>query len=183
MGGIIISEKLIGQFVDLKEADSSDAGFILNLRCNEVKSKYLHKTENNIEKQIDYLKKYKEKTDEWYFIILNKQGEKIGTNRIYNIQDDCFTTGSWIMTDGCTGEEVFESDYLVRMYGFETLGFNKTRLDVKKGNKKVISYHKMLGAIVYAEDEESVYLEIPKDVYLEKSKKWLTLYSKSKNWK
>lgn len=183
MGGKIIHEKLIGQFVDLKEADISDADFILKLRCDEVKSKFLHKTENDIGKQIAYLKKYKEKTDEWYFIVLNKQGEKIGTNRIYNIKDDCFTTGSWIMADGCTSEEVFESDYLVRMYGFETLGFNKTRLDVKKGNKKVISYHKMLGAIVYTEDEESVYLEILKDVYQEKAKKWLTLYSKLKNWK
>ena len=182
MGGKIIAEKLIGQFVNLKEADIEDAEFILQLRCDEKKSKYLHKTENDIEKQINYLKRYKEKKDEWYFIVLNKAGKKLGTNRIYDLKQDSFTTGSWIMMDGCLSEEIFESDYLVRMYGFEILGFDKTHLDVMKENKKVIAYHKMLGAKVYDEDEESVYLEIFKKDYIEKAKLWLSLYSRARNW-
>ena len=45
MGGKIVSETLIGKYVNLREVTVDDAEFILSLRCDENKSKFLHKTE------------------------------------------------------------------------------------------------------------------------------------------
>jgi len=166
MGGIIVNDKLIGKHVALREVTTDDAEFILSLRCDEKKSKYLHKTEYNVEKQISYIKRYFNIPDEWYFIILNKKGERIGTYRIYDVKGDSFCIGSWLMVDGVSPAESFESDYIIRMYGFDVLGFNKIHFDVRKENKKVIRYHKMMGARIVGETELDWLWEITKEEYL-----------------
>lgn len=171
MGGKIVLEKLHGKYVNLREVTLNDAEFILSLRCDENKSKFLHKTEYNLENQIAYIKKYFEKTDEWYFIIENKSGKRIGTYRIYDIQGDSFCIGSWLMIDGVSPAESFESDYILRMYGFDVLGFKKIHFDVRKGNKKVIAYHKMVGARITGETELDWLWEITRDEYVEKARK------------
>lgn len=165
MGGKIVEDKLIGKYVTLREVTLDDADFILSLRCNPEKSKFLHKTEYNLSRQIEYLKNYFKKDNEWYFISLNKKGERIGTYRIYDVQGDSFCIGSWIMVDGVTPEESFETDYLVRMYGFDVLGFNKIHFDVRKQNKKVWHYHMAFGAKKTGETELDYLFEVDKDIY------------------
>lgn len=169
MGGKIVSEKLIGKYVKLREVTVDDADFILSLRCDENKSKFLHKTEYNLENQIAYIKKYFEIPNEWYFIIENKEGKKIGTYRIYDVQGDSFCIGSWLMIDGVSPAESFESDWILRMYGFDVLGFKKIHFDVRKGNKKVIAYHKMVGARITGETELDWLWEITREEYVAKA--------------
>ena len=77
MGGKIVSDKLIGKYVSLREVTVDDAEFILSLRCDENKSKFLHKTEYNLENQVAYIKRYFELSDEWYFMILSLR-KKLG---------------------------------------------------------------------------------------------------------
>ena len=48
MGGKIVSEKLNGKYVNLREVTVDDADFILSLRCNENKSRFLHNPEVNL---------------------------------------------------------------------------------------------------------------------------------------
>ncbi|MCQ2241395.1 GNAT family N-acetyltransferase [Treponema sp.] len=170
MGGKIIQEKLIGKYVTLREVREDDADFILKLRCDEKKSKFLHKTEFDIENQKKYIKSYFEKSDEWYFISEDKDGNPIGTYRIYDLRQNSFCIGSWLMVEGTTAEQSFETDYLVRMYGFDVLGFNKIHFDVRKGNKKVLRYHKSLGAIQTGDTELDILFEISKYDYLNNSK-------------
>ena len=169
MDKIIEPEKLKGRFVTLREVTESDAEFILSLRCDEKKSKFLHKTEYNLENQVAYIRRYFTIPNEWYFIILNKSGERIGTYRIYDVQDDSFCIGSWLMVDGVSPQESFESDYLIRMYGFNVLGFKKIHFDVRKGNKKVIAYHKMVGARIVGETELDYLWEVTKEEYCAKA--------------
>lgn len=166
MGGIIKQDNLTGKYVTLREVTTDDAEFILSLRCNEEKSKFLHKTEYNIENQVNYINHYLSLSDEWYFIILNKKGERIGTYRIYDINKDSFSIGSWLMVDGVSFAECVESDYIIRTYGFEVLGYSKIHFDVRKGNKKVIRYHKMMGGRIVGETELDWLWEITKEEYL-----------------
>ena len=170
MGGKIVSEKLNGKYVNLREVTVDDADFILSLRCNENKSRFLHKTEDNLENQVAYIKNYFEIPDEWYFIIENKKGERIGTYRIYDVQGDSFCIGSWLMIDGVSPAESFESDWILRMYGFDVLGFKRIHFDVRKGNKKVIAYHKMVGARITGETELDWLWEITREEYVAKAK-------------
>lgn len=164
-----------GKFVNIREVDINDAKFILSLRCNNKKSKYLHKTEYNLQKQIDYIKKYQTLNDEWYFIIESKKNKPIGTYRIYDLKQDSFCIGSWLMKDNCTPFEMMEGEYLCKNYAFEQTGFEKFHFDVRKDNKKVIKYHKMMGAQVVAENELDYLFECSKEDYLKNIKKYLII--------
>lgn len=150
---------LEGKYVNLREVEIDDAAFILSLRCDEKKARFLHKTENNLEKQIEYLKRYKTLDDEWYFIIENKQHEPLGTIRLYNVHGKQFTGGSWLMKDGSLPEESLEGTLLVSQMAYEKLGFEKEHFDVRKGNKKVVRFHLSGGAKIVGEDEENYYFE------------------------
>ena len=121
-----------GKYVNLREVELDDAAFILKLRCDPKKSRFLHPTENNLEKQIDYLKRYKTLDNEWYFIIENKAHEPLGTWRIYDVKEDAFTGGSWLMVDSALVEETMEADFLGSNYAYNVLGFHKCFFDVIK---------------------------------------------------
>ena len=47
---------IIGRKINLRDIETADANFVLSLRCNEKKSKHLHKTENDIktDSSVDY---------------------------------------------------------------------------------------------------------------------------------
>lgn len=156
-------EHLVGRFVNLREITIEDAKFVLDLRCDEKKSKYLNKTEYNLEKQIDYINNYLKKDDEWYFIIENKKHEPLGTTRIYNVQGKTFTGGSWLMIDGASPQEVLEGSLLTRDYAFNVLGFEKDTYEVRKGNKKVIRFHKICGAKIVNENELEYFFEYTRE--------------------
>lgn len=153
---------LEGKYVNLREAEVEDSEFILSLRTDPKKSRFIHKTDPDLQKQIDYMKRYKTLDDEWYFIIENKQHEALGTSRLYDVQGSQYTGGSWLMKDGSLPEETLEGVLLGRQIAFETLGFEKDFYDVRKANKKVVRFHKMCGAKIVDENEIDYFFEMTK---------------------
>lgn len=107
-----------GKYVNLREVTIDDAAFILQLRTTGKAVKFLHKTENNLQKQIDYIKRYLTLDNEYYFIIEHKDGTPLGTVSIYNIHEDEFTSGRWCMVEHSLPEEVLESSILGWNYAF-----------------------------------------------------------------
>lgn len=170
MGGIIQKDALVGKYVTLREVTLDDVDFILKLRCDEKKSQFLHKTENDKEKQKQYLKRYFEIDNEWYFIAEDKNCNKLGTYRIYDIKGDSFCHGSWLMIDGATVEQTYETDYLGRNYAFEVLKFKTNHFDVRKGNRRVLRYSSMMGAKQVGETELDVLWLLTKEDFYEKVK-------------
>lgn len=162
-----------GKYTNIRFVNIEDAEFILSLRCDEKKSKYLHKTEYNIEKQKEYIQNCLKKDNEWYLIIENKKHESLGTYRIYDLREDSFCIGSWLMIDDCSPQEVMEGEYLVKMFAFKKTGFQKFHFDVRKGNKKVIRYHKMMGARQVGETELDYLFECTKEDYVNNIRKYL----------
>lgn len=165
MANLPHKEKLQGKFVNLREVTIDDAEFILKLRCDDKKSKFLHKTEYNVEKQIDYIKNYLKKDNEWYFIIENKEHTPLGTVRIYDVEGRQYTGGSWLMIDGATPQETVEGDLLMKEYSFTILGFNKNCFDVRKENKKVVRFHKICGAKIVDENDIDYFFELTKETF------------------
>ena len=163
----------MGKYVNIRQVKTDDAEFILSLRCDEKKAKYLHKTEYNVEKQKQYIERCLKLDNEWYFIITRKNGEPIGTYRIYDLKSDSFCIGSWLMVENCTPEEMMEGEYLVKMFAFEKTGFDKFHFDVRKDNKKVIRYHKMMGAVQTGETDIDYLFECTKEDYLKNIKQYL----------
>ena len=151
----------------LRLVEESDAQFILDLRTKE-KAKYLSKTDNNLDNQINWIKNYKirEKDGkEFYFVIENKESERIGLIRAYKIEDDSATSGSWIMLDGVKTEATLEGILLLDEFILEYLGKEKIFFDVRKDNKKVWRFHKSYGAVQIDEDELDYFFEFSKDSF------------------
>lgn len=151
--------------VRIRLVEERDAEFILNLRLDEKYNNFLSKVEDDIEAQRKWIQKYKAEECEgkqYYFIIERNDGVSCGTVRIYDIRDDSFCWGSWILNHEKTRYAAIESALLVYKYGFEVLGFAKSHFDVMKMNTKVIDFHKKFGAKVVGEDSENYYFEITK---------------------
>ncbi len=160
-------EKFIsGKTINLRDVEVSDAEFILRLRCDEDKSKFLHKTQNDLQKQIDYIKNYKTKEQEWYFIIENKSGEQLGTVRIYDVKDNTdFCWGSWLIKNGAPTNTGIESALLIYEYAFYQLGFTKVHFDVRKDNLSVRKFHERFGAQKVDENDLDVFYTYSKEGY------------------
>lgn len=164
-----------GKYVNLREAEIEDAAFILSLRCNEKKSRFLNKTENDLEKQTAYLKRYKTLDNEWYFIIENKNHDPLGTSRMYDVRGTQYTGGSWLMKDESLPEETLEGSILARQMAFEKLGFEKDCFDVRKANKKVVRFHKLWGSKIVSENEIDYFFEMTRDIFMQNKQRFLDL--------
>lgn len=158
-------QPLEGKYVNVREVRMDDAAFILSLRCDPKKSRFLHETENNLEKQIAYLEHYFTLDNEWYFIIENKKHEPLGTLRIYDVQGLQYTPGSWLMKDGSLPEETLEGSLLTCQFAFEVLGFERDVFNVRKANTKVVRYSIMRGARIVDENDIDYFFELTKENY------------------
>lgn len=147
----------------------SDASYILSLRTDPILSKYLHPIENNLEKQIQWIKDYKKRESEGsdYYFIYDVDGECIGVNRIYNINvNDGYCTGGSLICKNMGDFRMSIATVLCeRDIMFEYLGMLEEIFDVRKGNKQVQKLHQMLGAERYGETELDYLYRLKKEDY------------------
>jgi RimJ/RimL family protein N-acetyltransferase len=129
-----------------RDANEADAAFILQLRTDSQKSRYLSTTDADIEKQKAWLREYAQKQDQAYFIIENLQGEALGTVRLYDAQENSFCWGSWILKAGVPQTVAIESALMVYAYAIDYLKFTAAHFDVRKGNESVWQFHERFGA-------------------------------------
>lgn len=135
--------------LSVRFVNESDAEFIVKLRTDDKLSRYIHSTSDNIDKQVHWIKSYKEREKkgiDYYFVFL-KDGERLGLNRMYNIHDRIFTTGSWVFSQEAPFESSILASIIVREIAFETLdllyedAFDGCHVE----NKKVLKFNKMIG--------------------------------------
>lgn len=157
---------IIGKSIILREVKESDANFILDLRLNDNLNRFISKIDNNLESQINFIKNVLTKKDEIYFIIQSKDNESYGTVRIYEIKNDDFTWGSWIINKEAPLTAGIESALLIYEYAFFTLNLKKCHFKVTKGNDNVIRFHKKFGAIIIKETEEEFFFTYKLEDYL-----------------
>ena len=155
--------KLTSRTIRLRFVEESDAEFILKLRLDEKYNQFLSGVSPDLRSQKDWIRKYKidEKAKkQFYFVIERLDGTPCGTVRVYDLKQDSFCWGSWILNENKTRFAALESAFLIYKFGFEELGYKKSHFDVMKGNEKVISFHTKMGAIPTGEDEQNYFFEI-----------------------
>lgn len=168
--------RLQSKSIRLRLIEESDAEFVLKLRLDERYNQYLSSVTPDLEAQKSWIAKYKGEEHEqiqFYFIIERIDGASCGTVRIYDLKEDSFCWGSWILDESKTRYAALESAFLVYQFGFSTLGYKKSHFDVRKGNEKVISFHEKMGATRVGSDMENIYFEITEDA-VNKMKKHLS---------
>lgn len=138
--------KVSGDTLSFRNAGVSDAEFILSLRTDVEKSRYLSATANDLDAQREWLERYAESNGQAYFII-EFNDQPIGTVRLYDAQGNSFCWGSWILKEGRPRQAAMESALMVYAYAVDHLGFNTCHFDVRKGNDRVIKFHERFGAV------------------------------------
>lgn len=154
--------------------NENDASFILKLRTNPKLSRFIHSTDDDIQKQKEWIREYKlrEAKGVDYYFIYSKNGIPIGVNRIYDINynNNTCTGGSWICVPDSTPEESVATLLIMKDIIFEQLEAQKELFDVRKKNKQVLKVHKLLGAEIYDETEEDFLFSLDPITY--KNKKY-----------
>ncbi|EKM0362637.1 GNAT family N-acetyltransferase [Cronobacter turicensis] len=172
----IIQCKLIkGKNIILRNAQPDDAEFIVNIRTDAKKGRFISSTSSDIEKQREWLQSYLQSNGQAYFVITDMDGNSLGTVRLYDQQGNSFCWGSWVITDSAPSNTAIESALLVYHYALKT-GFSKAHFDVRKGNASVIKFHERFGAKRTGETELDILFEISKEAIqnsMEKYKKYL----------
>lgn len=134
-----------GKTLTFRNADVADAKFILSLRTDPDKSRYLSTVTADVHAQRTWLKSYASAVDQAYFII-EYQNVPIGTVRLYDTQEESFCWGSWILKEGRPRQAAMESALMVYAYALDHLGFNASHFDVRKGNERVWQFHERFDA-------------------------------------
>lgn len=154
-----------GKNINIREVEISDAEFILELRCDNKLGRYINKTENNLQKQIEYLESYKKNDNEYYFIIENKDKDALGVYRLYDFieKENSFCPGSWILKPGSPMNISVESVFNLYEIAFSGLGFDRAHLDVRKENLKVHKFHRSYGCKLIKETDLDYYFHFYKE--------------------
>lgn len=157
--------------------EEKDAGFILSLRTNPKLSRYIHNTDDSLDKQRQWIRDYKKREleDKDYYFIYYYEGKPIGVNRIYDIHDSWATGGSWVCLPGCDPQQSIATSMILREIMFEVLNLEEDRFDVRKGNRMVIKAHKMFGAHVTGESDEDYYFSLSKNSYFNNRQRFIEM--------
>lgn len=151
-------------------ANEHDTDYIMSLRTDKELTKFIHPTEDDLNKHLEWFKKYKIREAEgrdYYFIYL-KDGKPVGVNRVYNIFEYYGTPGSWICSPGNDVEVSMATNFILNDIIFEYLNLDLMIFDVRKANKKVWKLHKQCGAKVIGESEIDYYFATTKKDYFER---------------
>ena len=144
--------QVVGKTLQFRDATVADAEFILSLRTDTEKSRYLSTVSAELADQQAWLATYARADDQAYFII-EYQHQSIGTVRLYDAQGDSFCWGSWILKNTRPPHAAMESALMVYAYSLDHLGFRSAHFDVRKGNERVWKFHERFGAQRIGETE------------------------------
>lgn len=151
--------ELVGKTLVFRNASPDDAEFILSLRTDPVKSRYLSTVSPDVQSQRDWLKAYRAGTGQAYFIICH-QDSAIGTIRLYDAKGESFCWGSWILVDDRPRQAAVESFLMIFSYAVDHLGFRESHFDVRRGNTRARSFYQWMGAESTGSSGEDIYLRM-----------------------
>ena len=130
--------------VRLRPVRMGDAEFILRLRRSSHAAGYIGDTATDRAAQEEWLKRYFERNDDYYFIVERvRDGLPVGTLGIYDVKGSVGEWGRWVIVPGvCAGPA---SAWLAFHTCFDTLDLKVVLGHVVESNRSVIAFHKRIG--------------------------------------
>lgn len=159
----IDNRRIEGVRLALRLAEPQDAAYIHALRLDPKYNQHLSQVTGTVKDQEDWLRRYKAREavgGEYYYVIERQaDSQPCGLVRLYDITDDQFTWGSWILDNNKTPKAALESAILIYIVGFERLGLLRSAFDVRTENDRTRAFHTRLGAVETGRNEQDVFFE------------------------
>jgi hypothetical protein len=162
--------------------NENDADFIVKLRVDPKLGRFIHATDNDVEKQKEWIRQYKirEKDGKEYYFIYYYEGEPIGLYRVYDIKTDYATGGSWVCKPGLPFELPILTLVIFREIIFNDLNLSYERYDIRKKNYKSLRISDFFGGIKTMETNLDYYFELSKETFLQRREYVLELLNMNK---
>jgi len=154
--------------IALRPVNLDDARFIVELRLDTDKNRFISESVATVEEQKKWISDYLTRSEaqlESYFIIQDVSGQALGTVRMYDYRDNSFCWGSWILRKGAPRYAAIESALSVYEIAFRFLDFTESHFDVRRQNKKVVDFHLRMGANIVEESEMDFYFKYYQEDY------------------
>lgn len=139
--------------------NEDDAEFIVKIRTTSKASQYLHFTDNNIEKQKQWIREYKQREvngTDYYFMFELYDGTRQGVSRIYNIEKSAFTTGSWVFDKNARKGAAILADIITKEIAYTLYPDSLNFWDNNKANSTVITYVLSYKPTLISETEDTL---------------------------
>lgn len=85
---MVYPEVIHGMFVDLRSISLDDAEFSYNIRADKQNRDTVGQLAPSLDAQKDFIRWQMQEPNDYYFVVLNKKGERIGLVGIYDIRGD-----------------------------------------------------------------------------------------------
>jgi len=158
-----------GPHLRLRSVASDDAAYIHALRTDPRYNAHLSPVSGDVEAQRAWIERYLEREaqgSEIYFVIERRNdAQRCGVVRLYDITEQQFTWGSWILDEHKPHKAALESAVLIYQIGFEHMQKRKAVFDVRRENLHTLSFHRRFGATETGSDEINVYFEYSREKF------------------
>lgn len=154
-----------GISIALRLITSTDAAYVHGLRLNPAYNQHLSEVQGTAEDQRRWIADYKSREAEgreFYYVIERKDGQPCGVVRLYDLDADSFTWGSWILDAKKPPKAALESAVLIYQVGFDLLGRKKASFDVLRDNETTLAFHRRFGATQTHQTETDIFFTYPR---------------------
>jgi RimJ/RimL family protein N-acetyltransferase len=166
--------------IKLRVVEETDAAFIVAIRTDTSKSRFISETNSDVEKQKLWISEYKKREkaeEEFYLIAIDEEEVEFATYRLYDKRENSIEIGSFVSKPLYNNPiNVIKVDVILKAYVFQELGFNNLKFEVRKENKSVVNYHKKFHPILIDEDELNYYFVLEKKAFLANKIKFEKLF-------
>lgn len=140
---MVYDKDIKGHFVTLRSITLEDAEFSYAIRSQPGNRDTVGQLAASLAKQREFIKWQMNEPDDYYFVVLNNMGERIGLIGLYNIHDGVGEVGREV--NNGTPEECIEAELLNCKFAFETVGLKKYICVIYIHNRKHIAQQVQFG--------------------------------------
>lgn len=138
-----IDKTIVGRFVNLRSVTLDDAEFTLSIRQDPLLTKYMPALNISIDDQRKWIEIQRLTKGDYFFVVLSKNGERIGTISMYNLKDSHCNSGR-IAIRGNSFEKI-EAQLLALDFAFDELSVREVLSDTYFENKNTLRFGKGFG--------------------------------------
>ena len=152
--------RVAGPNLALRLIRPDDAGYVFGLRTDPSYNTHLSEVRGTADDQRRWIEAYKAREAEgreFYYIIERRDGTRCGTVRLYGLEADSFTWGSWILDQNKPRKAALESAMLSFGVGFDGLSRERAFVTVNIGNDRAEAFYRRLGMTETHRDAHEIF--------------------------